>query len=531
MKVLHVSDADDWTGGCGQMMALASGLAGRGWDSLVACRPGSGLEAAAGAAGLRVFRIGLRQDYDVFSAWQLAEFLSREGVDVLHAHHSRSHGVCLLAQFLLAARGLPRPVLVVSRRVSFKPSRNPFSLLKYQAPFNDAFAAVAGAVADVLTANGVPRERVAVIHSGVDAKRFSPRAADPGVRRSLGLPEGCLAVGKVANYSAWKGQTCFLEAAALLVREGRKVHFVLVGRDTDGPEMRREVGRLGLEGRVTLAGFRSDMPEVLSCLDASVNAAVGGEGLSGTVRESLAMAVPAVASDVAGNREIFGKTGERFLFPPGDAAALAERLRWLLDHQDEARKAAAELGERVRSEFSVEATLEKTERLYHALLAGRTKPAPEKGPGGILLASFKVLLLATAHAAFVLALLLGGVGLVSDPAGKYGLFALVGVVLVPQVLGLAAGRWLGLPFWAVLAGIAAPALAAAAAAFSAPPKLFMEVVTTDGGMRQILFPDPSWRWAALLWLGSAAVGGAAGWLLGVLWKRWPSRPLTSPPGS
>ncbi|MBI5883802.1 MAG: glycosyltransferase [Elusimicrobia bacterium] len=530
MKVLHVSDADDWTGGCGQMMALAQGLAERGWESSVACRPGSALAKASDEAKIPAFKTGLRQDYDLHSAWQLAGFLSREGVDVLHAHHSRSHGVCLLAQAILQARGLRRPVLVVSRRVSFKPSSNPFSLLKYRAPFNDAFAAVAGAVRDVLVANGVPSERVVVIHSGVDADRFAPRPSDPEVRRSLGLPEGCPAVGKVANYSAWKGQACFLEAASLLVREGRKVHFVLVGRDTDGPEMRREVGRLGLEGRVTLAGFRKDMPEVLACLSVSVNAAVGGEGLSGTVRESLAMGIPALASDVAGNREILGSETAKFLFPAGDAEALAERLRWTLDHRDEARAAGRVLGERVRAEFSAAATVDKTEKLYRTLVDGRSESGGAEVRSGILASMLKALILATAHAGLLLALVLGGMGL-SDPdqGGKFGLATAAAFVLIPQLLGLAAGRWLALPLWAALAGVLAPPLAALAAALSVEPKLFMEVVASDGGGRHIFFPDPAWKWAALLWAVVAGAACAAGWVMGLLWRRWPSQPLTKPP--
>ncbi|MBI5625026.1 MAG: glycosyltransferase [Elusimicrobia bacterium] len=528
MKVLHVSDADAWTGGCGQMLALAAGLAGKGWESLVCCRPGSSLAKAGEEAGLKVFRTGLRQDYDVVSAWQLAGFISREGVDVLHAHHSRSHGVCLLAQFFLQARGLVRPVLVVSRRVSFKPSSNPFSLFKYQSGFNDAFAAVAAAVRDVLIANGVPAERVAVIHSGVDAERFSPKPPDPEVRRSLAIPEGTPAVGKVANYSAWKGQTCFLEAASLLVREGRKAHFILVGRDTDGPEMKAEVSRLGLEGRVTLAGFRKDMPEVLACLDVSVNAAVGGEGLSGTVRESMAMGVPAVASDVAGNREIFGQDAERFLFPPGDAAALAERLGWALDHGPEARSMARALGERVRSEFSVQATLEKTEKLYLSLVEGCVRPKAEPVRSSLLTA-LKALVLATFQAGLLLGLVLAGVGVAGpETPEKLGLAAAAACVLVPQLLGLGAARWLALPFWPFLAAVLAAPLAAFIAALSAEPKLFMEVVTSDGGMSPILFPDPSWKWTALFWLAGAAVGGASGWVLGLVWRRWPAGPMTRP---
>ncbi|MBI4676628.1 MAG: glycosyltransferase [Elusimicrobia bacterium] len=526
MKVLHVSDADDWTGGCGQMMALARGLQGRGWTTWIACRPESSLAKAASEAGIAVFRAGLRQDYDLFSAWRLSGFLAREGFDVVHAHHSRSHGVCLLAVGILHLRGLRRPVLVVSRRVSFEPSRNPFSLIKYRSALNDAFVAVASAVRDILVGNGVAAERVVVIHSGVDAGRFSPRPPDPEVRRALCVPEGCAVVGKVANYSAWKGQSCFLEAAARLSREGRKVHFVLVGRDTDCSELRRETARLGIEGRVTLAGFRDDMPAVLSTLDVSVNAAVGGEGLSGAVRESLAMGVPAVASDVAGNREILGSETGRFLFPAGDAAALADRVRWVLDHRDEAAAAVKVLAERVRRDFSVETMLDRTEGLYRALAVGRGPPAEASSAQGIGLGGLiKTLIVAFVHACALLALMLAGIQLLrTDPGERLGLYGAAAMILVPQVLGMASSRWLALPLWAALSGVMAAPLVMLVVAVSAEPRLFMETVSMDGGLQPIYFPDPSWRGAALLWAAVAGAAGAAGWVLGLLWRRWPRLP-------
>lgn len=367
LSVLHVSESDEWSGGAAQLLALAEGLRGRGWRVRIACRSGSGLSEHARGKGFEILTVPLREDYDLLSAWTLARFVYAQGISVLHAHHNRSHAVCLLAKLLLGLLGL-KPVLVVSRRVSFPPGKNPFSLWKYRSASIDRIVAVAEGVKEVLTSSGVPAEKVEVIRSGVDLARFSPRARDPGLRRRLGLPEGRAVIGKIANASPWKGQNVLLKAAALLLREGRKVHFLLAGRDTDGDWIKGEVARLGISEHVTLAGFRSDVPELLSCLDISVNAAVQGEGLSGALRESLSMGVPVVASDIAGNRELLGGPGRDWLFTPGDHEALARRLGWALDHQDQARAAARAWRERAREEFSLERMVEKTEALYRRLL-------------------------------------------------------------------------------------------------------------------------------------------------------------------
>lgn len=310
----------------------------------------------------------LLQDYDVRSAWRLSRLILKEGFDIVHAHHSRSHGICLMAKlFLSFSRSRKAPLLVVSRRVSFPMGKNPFSWLKYRNGLIDAYAAVAQAVKDILVDNGVDPDRVWVIHSGVDIQRFAPRRVDPAIAKGLGLPESVPVIGKIANASPWKGQETFLKAASILAREPRPVHFLLAGRDTDGPWIRGLVETLGLSGRVALAGFRSDVPDILACLTVSVNAATQGEGLSGALRESLAMGLPVAASDVAGNRELLGTQAEDCLFAPGDASALADLLRKTLDDPQRARSRTALWRSRLESEFSLEQTVEKTALLYKEL--------------------------------------------------------------------------------------------------------------------------------------------------------------------
>lgn len=370
MKVLHVSESNEWSGGAAQLLALAEGLRARGFDCRIGCRPGSGLSKHAAERGLATFTLPLREDYDVLSAWRLARYVEEHGIDVVHAHHNRSHAVCLLANVLLGLRGRRR-VLVVTRRVSFPPGRNPFSRWKYTSPAIDRIVAVASAVKDVLVAAGVPPEKVEVIRSGVDVARYERQAADPALARELGLPEGVPVVGKIANASPWKGQNVLLEAARKLLDSGRKVHFLLAGRDTQGAWVKGEVARLGLGEHVTLAGFRADVPRLLPLLSVSVNSAVQGEGLSGALRESLTAGVPVVASDHAGNRELLkdGKGG--WLFASGDAGALAERVAWVLDHPQEARASVEAWRRDAMQEFSIDASVEKTAALYRRLLEGR----------------------------------------------------------------------------------------------------------------------------------------------------------------
>jgi glycosyltransferase involved in cell wall biosynthesis len=110
------------------------------------------------------------------------------------------------------------------------------------------------------------------------------------------------------------------------------------------------------------------VPDILSCVDLSVNAAVQGEGLSGALRESLIMGLPVVASDVAGNKELLKSGLGGWTYPKGDAAALAEKIIWVRGHLDEAKESARRWRETNLSEFTLGATVEKTDALYRKLL-------------------------------------------------------------------------------------------------------------------------------------------------------------------
>jgi L-malate glycosyltransferase len=282
----------------------------------------------------------------------------------VHAHHPRAHALALLAGVFG-----PVPNLVVSRRVSFRLNRwNVFSQLKYRSSRIRRFVAVSSDIGEVLKRGGVAPEKVAVIPSGVDLERYSPRPPDERLRAALGLPAGRPVVGNLTHYSWWKGQTVFLEAARRALDAGVDAHFLLVGKDTDGEEARAKVRSLGLEANVSLAGFRTDMPEVLSLLAASVVSSLAGEGLSGVLRESMAMGVPVAATDVGGNRELVldGETG--CLVPPGDAAALAGAIGRLLADKAFAAACARAARRRVRDNYSLPSMIERTEKLYEELL-------------------------------------------------------------------------------------------------------------------------------------------------------------------
>jgi glycosyltransferase involved in cell wall biosynthesis len=147
------------------------------------------------------------------------------------------------------------------------------------------------------------------------------------------------------------------------------IRFLLAGKDTDGAEAREKVRALGLQDRVVLAGFRTDMPEILSLLSVTVLSSLAGEGFSGVLREAMSMGVPVVATDVGGNKELVENEKTGLLVPPGDSGALAEAVIRLLGDKSLAKSCAEEASRRVRNNYSIDAMVDNTIALYQKLIA------------------------------------------------------------------------------------------------------------------------------------------------------------------
>ncbi len=177
-------------------------------------------------------------------------------------------------------------------------------------------------VARALLAQGVPEERVAIIPSGADLARFARRR-----RRwpRLGAPR----VGFVGRIDPVKGPLAFVAMCAALRR--RRLRFVMAG---DGPfagEARAAIEAAGLGGRIDWRGRlpREALPALYRALDIVVAPSLS-DGRPLVIQEAQAAGAVVIASRVGSIPTLIehGVTG--LLCPPGDVAALAAAVEWLL---------------------------------------------------------------------------------------------------------------------------------------------------------------------------------------------------------
>ena len=355
MKILHVDPEAGFGGGERQVVGLIRHLARRGHENVLAAAAGSRLAAIVPGADARLRPLGIRNHLDVLAALRLRRLVALESPHVVHFHTSRAHAMSPWLR-----RYAPRAI--VTRRMDYAPRRGPWTDLLY----NRSVAAVVAISEEVrrrLAGAGVRRERISVIHSGVEPPAGLPGPAGRAAARArFGIGEE-LAIGVVAALEPRKGHDVLLRALAAVDREASPWRCLVCGGGSQREPLARLAADLGLTARVRFLGEQPQVADVLAALDVFVMPS-RYEGLGVAVLEAMAMALPVVATAVGGIPETVesGRTG--LLVPSEDSAALAAALGDLRRDRERARRMGAAGRERVLAEFSMEAMVERYERLY-----------------------------------------------------------------------------------------------------------------------------------------------------------------------
>jgi glycosyltransferase involved in cell wall biosynthesis len=329
--------------------------------ALVAAQPESRLLREAERAGIAALPVRMRAAWDVAAVVALRAVIRAHRISLVHTHSSVDAWVGGLA-----ARSLGVAV-VRSRHVTIPVPRR--RALVYR--LADRIITSGEAVAELLAAAGVPRERTVAIGPGIDAGRFHPGVSGAAVRAELGLAGPV--VGLVANIRGSKGHRFFLEAAREVLHARPETRFLIVGDGIGFDDVRRRVKELGLEDRVIMTGFRRDVPEVMAALDVLALPSIKSEAMSQVVPQALAVGTAVVGTTVGGTPELVrdGETGR--LVPPADAPALARAILALLADPAAARALARRGQAEVLARQSMDAVMTRTLAVYEAARRARTR--------------------------------------------------------------------------------------------------------------------------------------------------------------
>ena len=324
---------------------------------------------------------GISLIQDAKALFELAEIFARESYDLVHTHSSKPG---ILARLAARLAGIPAIVHHVHgfafHEFSSAPTTISLGFLEgLGARLSDRVVFVNDE--ERLWAerwNVVPRPRAQTVYNGADLTRFNPaRRAKlrESARRSLDIEPGQVVIAYIGRLWEQKHPQMLVPTIAELLQQypGLDPILLVAGDGHLAPEVESAARICGVDKRVRLLGWRKDVAEIISAADAIFLPSLW-EGLPLTLIEAACLGVPAVATDIKGNREVVvnGKTG--LLIPPRDHVAAALALGQLLHSRGMRGALGNYAAERGRGIYDVGATASRIEDIYGDLLEARPSP-------------------------------------------------------------------------------------------------------------------------------------------------------------
>ena len=268
----------------------------------------------------------------------IAGFIESRGIELVHVMNSRI-GFDLLPDL----RGLPRPPKVVVQLHVEEPTRDGY--VRYVATrygnLVNAFSVSSRHVGEAVVGYGIPAERVHAIPTGIDTAAFDPER----VEYLPGFDPGLIHILYVARLTAQENPLMMVEVARELAARGLAFCIHVIGGGELEGDVRSRVEEYGLREQVVLEPPTHELRPWYGAADLMLMTSVF-EGVPVIVYEAMSMAVPVVAPDLSGIRELLGDGGGVLVRERDRAQGYADAIASLISGS------SASHGSRPRSSFA-----------------------------------------------------------------------------------------------------------------------------------------------------------------------------------
>jgi glycosyltransferase involved in cell wall biosynthesis len=318
---------------------------------------------------------------DAYGMWQLVRMFRKERPDIVHTFDTKP-GVW----GRLAARVAGVPVVIgtlpglgslyggtdwkrTAVRLAYQPMQTLASRLADRTVFQNADDAQ-----DFARRRVVSRGRSIVIPgSGVRTDVWAPMTVTSAEKHALaaelGLRDGGLVVLMVSRVLRSKGVLDLARAARAVCREDPAIQVLLAGpADSESMDALSQREMEELRSSVTWLGPRRDIKRLLALADVFVFPSFYREGVPRVLLEAASMALPLVAVDAPGSRDVVEHEGNGLLVPPREPLALAAAILRLAQTPELRGQLGANARRRAVADFDLSVIAERTMSLYAELL-------------------------------------------------------------------------------------------------------------------------------------------------------------------
>jgi glycosyltransferase involved in cell wall biosynthesis len=283
----------------------------------------------------------------------LEKFCLRNDISIIHTHHRYPE----LLSHIVAKRTGIKTVTTVHSLVEGK------IILSFR---SDKIIAVSKSVRDMLIDHyKVPNEKVHLIYHCIGPFPGFDNQNSDDVKNSIGIPPSSKVILFVGRITKIKGTDILLEAFKALKKEYNNLYLIIVGKLYD-KSMNRVFRKLPA-GVITLDSIENPGP-YYSIADLVVLPS-RLEPFGYIMLEAGLTSKPFIGSRTGGIAEFIEDRVNGLLFEPGNIQDLINKINFMLNNNEDAKKMADNLHRKVLQEASCEKYLIKLDKIYNELIA------------------------------------------------------------------------------------------------------------------------------------------------------------------
>ncbi len=372
MKVLYSCLSQSWGGMEMFTVDAVLRLLERGIHTELLCFPQSKIEMKAKEESIITHTVQASGYFEPRGINRIKKILSVGNFDLVHTQASKDLWTIVPA-LVLSRQNIP--LILTKQMGSWVVKKD----LLHKALYSrvDAAFAISNVIAkNLLETTPISKEKIFVLHNGVDISRFKFNAEGrKEVREKLGVSEKTILIGMLARFTPGKGHEEFIYAAEKLSEKYKDVIFMVIGEPSRGEKEYAEkiyklADKLIKRERIIFTGFRRDIPEVLSALDVFAFPS-HAEAFGIALAEAMACGKACVATASDGPLDLIENEVNGLLFKRGNKEEFAQKIERLIHSPKERDELEKNARTKAMEYFNIEKLTDKTVKIYSELIENK----------------------------------------------------------------------------------------------------------------------------------------------------------------
>lgn len=314
------------------------------------------------SVGIEVIDFHPKKKLNAAEIERIRTFIVQHKIDVIHLFNSKA-----IINGIQAAKGLDVKVVLYRGYSDNIYWYDPAAYLKYLHPRVDKiFCNSKGVEEHIQRQFFFKNDKTITINKGHRLSWYEGYEAYD-IRKELGLAADSFLLVNVANNRKMKGIPYLLKAMNRLSKD-LPVHLLLVGRNMDNHKNLKIIKNGNQTDKIHLLGFRKNVLNIVATCDVFVLPSIKGESITKSVIEAMSLGVPAIISDIAGNRELVehGKSG--WVFSSKNVQQLSDAMLKLYQDKNLRLQLGQAAKQHIATHLNTEQTILKTKKLYESLM-------------------------------------------------------------------------------------------------------------------------------------------------------------------